>query len=73
VGTQEFADQVIANLGKLPQHFAQVTYNEVCSVEPVKYKRTHIHYERLLVGYDCLIYEPYLSAEQLAVKLQTLQ
>lgn len=73
VGTQQFAAYVIANLGKLPQRFAPVTYTLANRFELPKYQRTPSHCERALVGCDIFIYEAVLDVEQIAAKLCSVQ
>ncbi len=70
VGTQGFADAVIKNLGKLPQRFHVVTYNDFCSMAPIKYIGTGHKAVRELVGYDFYLYDATLTANQLAEKVQ---
>lgn len=72
VGTQAFADAVIQNLGKLPTRFGSVTYNEVCSLEPVRYERSSVPVPRQRVGYDLYFEAPEMTAEALAAQLQSI-
>ncbi|MCC2667240.1 MAG: NADP-dependent isocitrate dehydrogenase [Gammaproteobacteria bacterium] len=72
VGTKAFAEHVIANLGKFPERFEKVAYNEVCSIESFAYKRSQEKMKRSLVGMDVFLYEPALNADQIAGKLQSI-
>lgn len=72
VGTQEFAQAVIARLGQLPDKFQPVSYrNDYCAIE-LKYQRpSHFNtMKRELVGIDVFLYATDINAETLADQLR---
>lgn len=72
VGTQEFADAVIARLGKRPQTLKPVDYDKVCVMEHFEFKHESVPtVERSLVGVDVYVYaKPCSDIEALARKAQ---
>ena len=54
VGTQEFADAVIARLGQKPEKLAAVTYKQTEGIRLTPYKRRHIA-DKTLKGMDAFI------------------
>lgn len=72
LGTQAFADAVIANLGKKPQHFTQVSYKNAKPIEvAAKYVRSQPKAERKLVGVDLFVcYDG--TAEEIGPKIEAL-
>lgn len=71
VGTMEFADAVIANLGRIPSQLKAVTYNGRAEMRPITYKRRTPARKELL-GVDVFVHWPGNSPDELAVKLKTL-
>lgn len=71
VGTMEFADAVIANLGKIPSQLKAVTYNGRAEMRPITYKRRTPARKELL-GVDVFVHWPGNSPDELASKLKTL-
>lgn len=74
VGTQAFADAVIANLGKKPSHFKPADYKPGAYAKIQCYGgRPHVKSEKKLVGVDVFIDNPTdIPAQVLAEKLKTL-
>lgn len=72
VGTQEFADAVIARLGQKPSHFKPVEYKPGAYAKIECYgDRPHVKSKKELVGVDIFIDNPErFTAEELAKKLQ---
>jgi isocitrate dehydrogenase len=74
VGTEAFADAVIARLGELPQTFAKVDYRDAPQARttpaPVYERRAPAKKE--IVGVDVFVHAPGVTAEFLAGKLVTL-
>lgn len=72
VGTQAFADAVIARLGQRPEKLAAVDYHKVCVMETFKFKHQSMpKINRELVGVDVFIYaDPDSDTEELAKKTQ---
>jgi isocitrate dehydrogenase len=68
VGTQEFADAVIANIGKLPQQLKAVTYEDGKSFAPPKATPKPAA-KKDLVGVDVFVHWPGRNAEELANQL----
>lgn len=54
VGTQEFAEAVVKNLGKLPQQLKAVSYKSASA--PLKHTHTPTNPSRHLIGIDVFIY-----------------
>lgn len=75
VGTQEFADAVIARIGKKPQHFKPAEYKAGAYAKIECYGgRPRVASKKELVGVDVFIDNPTdIPAEDLATKLQTLE
>jgi isocitrate dehydrogenase len=73
VGTQEFADAVIARLGQVPAHFTPADYKPGAYTKIECYGgRPHVKSKKELVGVDIFIDNPTdISAEELAVKIKT--
>jgi len=73
VGTDEFADAVVARLGKKPSHFTPVEYKETrANIECYgEYKKTRAKKE--LVGVDIFIDNPTSTPEELGEKILTLK
>jgi isocitrate dehydrogenase len=71
VGTQEFADAVIARLGQLPSHFKPADYKPGAYTKIECYGgRPHVESKKELVGVDIFIDNPDdISAMELAKKL----
>lgn len=72
VGTSEFADAVIANLGKLPVKLKPVTYEAAKKLELLPYVRKAPAMKEL-VGVDLFVHWSGTDADALAAKLQPLQ
>lgn len=68
VGTQEFADAVIANIGKLPKQLKAVTYEDGKSFTPPKATPKPAA-KKDLVGVDVFVHWPGRNAEELAAQL----
>lgn len=71
VGTAEFADAVIANLGKLPETLQPVTYDKNTIINLPKYKRPAAAV-KTLVGVDLFIDYKGSQADELASIIQNL-
>jgi isocitrate dehydrogenase len=72
VGTKEFADAVIARLGKTPHHFKPVAYKETQThIECVETAKKTIA-KKELVGIDVFLDNPNLTPEQLGEKISTV-
>lgn len=74
LGTQAFAEAVIARLGRLPQTLKPVTYQQTpapraLEVAPPLYVRAPAA-RKTLVGVDVFVHQSALSAEALAQRLQ---
>ncbi len=72
VGTKEFADAVIANLGKKPLVLNPVTYAKDAILKVPKYSRRTTAKKELL-GVDVFVHYNNRSAENLAALLQKVQ
>ncbi|MCB0490149.1 MAG: NADP-dependent isocitrate dehydrogenase, partial [Cyclobacteriaceae bacterium] len=72
VGTSEFADAVIANLGHKPSQLKPVTYNTSAGIKPVSYKRRQPA-KKELVGVDVFVHWNGQNPDELASKLNVLQ
>lgn len=68
VGTQEFADAVIANLGKMPKQLVAVSYEHAKAFNPPKVTPKPAA-KKDLVGVDVFVHWPGRNAEELAVQL----
>lgn len=71
LGTREFAQAVIANLGKKPVTFKPVVYTETRPLQLPKYKR-RTPAKKELVGADLFVHWPGSSADELAANMQKL-
>lgn len=72
VGTAEFADAVISNLGQLPEKLKPVNYEKNASIHLPKYKRpAPMH--KTLVGVDLFLHHNGFSADDLAKDLQKVE
>lgn len=70
VGTDEFADAVVARLGQKPAHFKPVEYKQDIRAKIECYgERKKPVSKKELVGVDVFIDNPHLTAEELANKL----
>lgn len=69
VGTREFADAVIANLGKLPAKLKPVAYEAAGKLELPPYVRK-APAKKELVGVDLFVHWAGTDADELAAKLQ---
>ncbi|MDP4235713.1 MAG: NADP-dependent isocitrate dehydrogenase [Bacteroidota bacterium] len=69
VGTQEFADAVIARLGEMPEHFKPVGFKTRPLHKTFEYKRKTK--KKALVGVDVFL-DSVLSPEEIAAKLQSI-
>jgi isocitrate dehydrogenase len=72
VGTQEFADAVIANLGKMPEMFAPVEYKKDAVLNLPKYQKKP-QQEKLLKGVDVFVDWNGTDANELAALLSPLE
>lgn len=70
VGTQEFADEVIARLGQKPSQFKQANYESAKQIQLPAYKRKEVKKE--LVGVDVFVDWKGENPDDLGNKLQTL-
>ena len=71
VGTKEFAEAVIKNLGKKPSQLKAVSYDKEATLNLPKYKRKSAA-KKELVGVDLFLHWPGNSADELAQKIQFL-
>lgn len=71
VGTAEFADAIIANLGQLPQTLKPVNYDKNTVINLPKYKR-RTPAVKTLVGVDLFVDYKGQSADELALIMQKL-
>jgi isocitrate dehydrogenase len=71
VGTKEFAQAVIANLGQQPTHLKSVTYSDEASFNLPKYQRKPAS-QKDLVGVDVFVQWQGLNPDELAQKIQKL-
>ncbi|MBX2945572.1 MAG: NADP-dependent isocitrate dehydrogenase [Cyclobacteriaceae bacterium] len=72
VGTNEFADAVIANLGKKPSQLKAVTYAKNATLNLKKYSRK-APAKKELVGVDLFVHWSGTSADELAKIIQPVQ
>ncbi len=72
VGTQEFADAVIANLDKMPEMFAPVEYKKDAVLNLPKYQKKP-QQEKLLKGVDVFVDWNGTDANELAALLSPLE
>ena len=71
VGTNEFADAIIANLGQLPTKFKVADYQESAGMNLPKYQRKAPK-EKTLVGVDLFVHWPGENPDVLAEKIQKI-
>ncbi len=71
VGTKEFADEVIANLGQKPSKLKSVEYAHAKSIQLPKYRRKAAR-SKTLQGVDLFVHWPGTNAEELAKKIHKL-
>ena len=71
VGTKEFADAVIKNLGQKPSQLKSVSYDKEATLNLPKYKRKPAG-NKELVGVDLFVHWKETDAEQLAKLIQQL-
>ncbi len=71
VGTAEFADAVIANLGNVPNILKSVSYANNSALHLPKYQRKQAA-QKDLVGVDIFVHWNGLNPDELANKIQTL-
>ncbi len=71
VGTKEFAEAVIANLGKTPETLAKVSYEKGAPLNLPKYKRKPLA-DKVLVGVDLFVHWPGFDANEIGPILQKL-
>lgn len=72
VGTNEFADAVIANLGQLPETLQAVSYEKNTIINLPKYKRA-APAKKTLVGVDLFVDYKGLIADELATILKRIE
>lgn len=72
VGTQEFAEAVIANLGEMPEMFAPVEYKKDAVLNLPKYQKKP-QQEKLLKGVDVFVDWNGTDANELAALLSPLE
>jgi isocitrate dehydrogenase len=72
VGTKEFAEAVVKNLGKKPEHFKPVSYQSSNKVETLHVEKIQNKIERTLVGVDVFVYAK-SSAENFQNKILSLK
>ncbi len=72
VGTAEFADAVIANLGQMPTKLSPVNYDKNVAIHLPKYKRANPK-NKVLVGIDLFVDWKGLSADELAEMMKKIQ
>lgn len=72
LNTDEFADAVVANLGKKPTHFKPADYKET-KTKIVCYDNTKVsHVKKALVGIDIFIDNPNLTPEEIGAKISAI-
>lgn len=71
VGTKEFAQAVIANLGQKPSFFKEVNFANNASLNLPKYQRKASK-KKELIGVDLFVHWPGLEAADLAEKVKTI-
>jgi isocitrate dehydrogenase len=72
VGTAEFAEAVIANLGQLPRTLKAVNYEKNTIITLPKYKRA-APAKKTLVGVDLFVHYQGLVADELAAKIKHIE
>jgi isocitrate dehydrogenase len=72
VGTAEFAEAVIANLGQLPRTLKAVNYEKNTIITLPKYKRA-TPAKKTLVGVDLFVHYQGLVADELAAKIKHIE
>jgi len=72
VGTKEFADAVIANLGKTPKLLQAVSYAGACALQLPTYKRKKPAVKNL-VGVDLFVHWTGSDPNELAQKIKTIE
>lgn len=72
VGTKEFADAVIANLGKTPTLLAPVKYGSAGALNLPKYKRKSAA-DKKLVGVDVFVHHNSLNPDEVAALLKGIE
>jgi isocitrate dehydrogenase len=72
VGTAEFAEAVIANLGTLPETLKAVNYDKNTIINLPKYKRA-LPAKKTLVGVDLFVDYKGLIADELAEKVKQIE
>ncbi|WP_282162039.1 NADP-dependent isocitrate dehydrogenase [Ulvibacterium marinum] len=71
VGTKEFAEAVIANLGKTPETLAKVSYEKGVPLNLPKYERKPLA-DKVLAGVDLFVHWPGFDANEIGQILQKL-
>ncbi|RKN83173.1 NADP-dependent isocitrate dehydrogenase [Ulvibacterium marinum] len=71
VGTKEFAEAVITNLGKTPETLAKVSYEKGAPLNLPKYERKPLA-DKVLVGVDLFVHWPGFDANEIGQILQKL-
>lgn len=71
VGTKEFAEAVIKNLGKIPSHLKPVSYNKDAVLHLPKYQRK-VFKQKELQGVDMFIHWNGSSADELALIVKNI-
>lgn len=71
VGTKEFAEAVITNLGKTPETLAKVSYEKGAPLNLPKYERKPLA-DKVLVGVDLFVHWPDFDANEIGQILQKL-
>ena len=71
VGTKEFAEAIISNLGKLPKKFKVADYQESTGMNLPKYQRKPLK-EKTLVGVDLFVHWPGENPDEIAEQLQKI-
>lgn len=72
VNTDEFADAVVARLGKKPTHFKPVNYQETKTKIECVGERKKITAKKDLIGVDVFIDNPHLSPNEVGEKISTI-
>lgn len=72
LGTKEFAQAVIANLGQAPSTFKPVSYSNNQALTLPKYKRRPAA-DKKLVGVDVFVHWPGLNPDELAEKMKKIE
>lgn len=71
VGTKEFAEVVITNLGKTPETLAKVSYEKGAPLNLPKYERKPLA-DKVLAGVDLFVHWPGFDANEIGQILQKL-